>query len=78
MRRGDLIRIRYYQGHNDMNDPLWSEPVTGMLVKLDVNKSAGTQYAIVHEFWCIEKRRMMRFMPKTDEAEVIYEVNAGN
>lgn len=78
MKTGDLIRVRYFEGHDDINDPVWSKPYTGVLIKLDTTKAKGTLYAIVHEFWCIEERRPMGFMPYTDDVEVIYEVNAGN
>lgn len=78
MKRGDLIRVRYLEGHDDINDPLWSEPVTGMFLGANIHNEDDLRNQAVYRFWCIEKQRLSWFMPNVDSVEVIYEVNDGD
>ena len=69
MKLGDLVKVRYRDGVNELNDPLWTEPFHGIIFE-----TPDTEFGM-WAMWCIERGRPHILSPRKDNIEVVYEVN---
>ena len=70
MKKGDLIKVRYRKGYNELNDPLWTDPCHGVIFEAPTKG--------VWKMWCIETRSEHIIRPTFDNIEILYEANTGD
>lgn len=73
MKIGDLVRVRYRESVNDMNDTEWSQAFHGVVFETpDMGPNC------VWKMWCIERGQQHIIQPRKDSIEVISEINIGD
>ena len=73
MKRGDLVRVRYRDTVNDMNDVMWSQPYHGVIFETpDMGPNC------VWKMWCIERGQVHIITPRHDSIEIVNEVDISN
>ena len=70
MKLGDLVKVRYREGVNELDEQLWTEPCHGVIFETpDMGEFC------MWKMWCIERGRPHILSPSKDNIEVVYEVN---
>jgi len=73
MKVGDLIRVRYADGVDDLREVVWTEPYHGIIFETpDMGEFC------VWRMWCIERGKEHILAPARDQIEVVNEVNISN
>lgn len=68
MKVGDLVRVRYRDGH--INDLKWTEPYHGIVLETpDMGENC------VWRMWCVERDKEHILSPHKDKIEVVSSVD---
>ena len=73
MKLGDLVRVRYRDNTDDMNDVSWTEAFHGIIFE---TPDMGPES--IWKMWCIERGQPHIITPRHDSIEVISEGNISN
>ena len=73
MKVGDLIKVRYRDGYDELNEPLWTVPYHGV-----VFEAPDMGEFCMWKMWCIERASVHILSPRKDNIEVVNEVNISN